>query len=87
MSHEKPDWLTPETLAYLRDVEYRFHVRAFGEEMARVNFMPLEQRKQYLCDMLDHAHRKGVKFDEPTGTNFEAPGCGDDRPTDYDRKK
>ena len=36
MSHEKPDWLTPETLAYLRDVEYRFHVRAFGEEMARL---------------------------------------------------
>ena len=65
MSHEKPEWLTPETLAYLREVEYRFQVRAFGEEMARVNFMPLDQRKQYLCDILDHARRKGVKFDEP----------------------
>jgi hypothetical protein len=63
MSTQKPDWLTPETLAYLREVEYRFHVRAFGEEMARVNFMPLEQRKQYLYDMMDHACRHGVKFD------------------------
>ena len=65
MSTERPDWLTPETLAYLREVEYRFHVRAFGEEMARVNFMPLEQRKQYLYDIADHARRKAVKPDEP----------------------
>jgi hypothetical protein len=67
LSHEKPDWLTPETLAFLRDVEYRIHVRAFGEEMARVNFMPLEQRKQYLYDMLDHARSKGFESDEPAG--------------------
>ncbi len=65
MSHQKPDWLTPETLAYLRDVEYRFHVRAFGEEMARVNFPPLEQRKQYLYEILDHARCKEVKSDRP----------------------
>ncbi len=62
---EKPDWLTPETLAYLREVEYRFHVRAFGEEMARVNFLPPEERKQYLYDIMDHARSKGVKFDKP----------------------
>lgn len=65
MSDTKPDWLTPETLAYLREVEYRFHVRAFGEEMARVNFMPPEQRKRYLYDIMDNARRKGVKFDKP----------------------
>ncbi len=65
MSNEKPDWLTPETLTYLREVEYRFHVRAFGEEMARVNFLPLEQRKQYLYDILDHARRHGVKLEKP----------------------
>ena len=65
MSNEKPDWLTPETLAYLREVEYRFHVRAFGEEMARVNFLPLEQRKQYLYDILDHARCHGVKSEKP----------------------
>ena len=33
--------------------------------MARVNFLPLEQRKQYLYDILDHARRKGVKFEKP----------------------
>jgi hypothetical protein len=65
MTENKPDWLTPETLAFLREVEYRFHVRVFGEEMARVNFMPLEQRKQYLCDMADDARRKGVKIERP----------------------
>jgi hypothetical protein len=63
----KPPWPTPETLAFLREVEYRFHVRAFGEEMARVNFMPLEQRKQYLYDILDHARSKGFESDEPAG--------------------
>ncbi len=63
MNDEKPDWLTPETLAYPREVEYRFHVRAFGEEMARVNFLPPEERKQYLYDMIDHARRRGVEFD------------------------
>jgi len=25
-----------------------FHKRAFGEEMARVNFLPLAERKKYL---------------------------------------
>ena len=49
---QKTDWLTPEALEYLRHVEYDFHVRAFGEEMARVKFLPL-------------TWRKGVKFDKP----------------------
>jgi hypothetical protein len=46
-------------------VEYDFHVRAFGEEMARVNFLPLAERRRYVGDMVDHAVRKGVKFDKP----------------------
>jgi hypothetical protein len=46
-------------------VAYDFHVRAFGEEMARVNFLPLEERKAYVRDMIDHARRKGVKFVAP----------------------
>jgi hypothetical protein len=62
---QKPDWLTPEVLEHLRRVEYDFHVRAFGEEMARVNFLPLAERKAYIADMVDHARRKGVKFDKP----------------------
>ena len=44
---------------------YDFHVRAFGEEMARVNFLPLAERRRYVADMVDHAVRKGVKFDKP----------------------
>ena len=62
---QRIDWLTPELLEHLRRVEYDFHVRAFGEEMARVNFLPLAERKAYIADMVDHARRKGVKFDKP----------------------
>lgn len=49
----------------MRRAIYDFHVRAFGEEMARVNFMPLAQRRRYVADMVEHAVRKGVKFDKP----------------------
>jgi hypothetical protein len=62
---QKPDWLTPKVLELLRRVDYDFHVRAFGKEMARVNFLPLAERKAYLADMMDHARRKGVKLDKP----------------------
>jgi hypothetical protein len=61
----KPDWLTPEVLRHLKRVEYDFHVRAFGAEMARVNFLPLAERRRYVAEMVDHAIRKGVKFDKP----------------------
>lgn len=57
--------LAPEALARLREIEYDFHVRAFGEEMARVNFLPPAERKAYLHDMLDHARSKGVSFEKP----------------------
>jgi hypothetical protein len=45
-------------LKILRD----FHVRAFGEELARINFLPEKQRKQAVAEMIDHARRKGVKL-------------------------
>ncbi len=61
----RPAWLTPEVLRHLKRVEYDFHVRAFGEEMARVNFLPLAERRRYVGEMVDHAIRKGVKFDKP----------------------
>jgi hypothetical protein len=60
-----PAWLTPEVLERLRKVEYDFHVRAFGEEMARVNRLPLAERRRYIGEMVDHAIRKGVKSDKP----------------------
>lgn len=57
--------LTPEVRAQIREIEYDFHARAFGEEMARVNFMPQEERMRYLYDMIDHAVAKGVNFERP----------------------
>ena len=62
---QKPDWLTPAVVEHLRRVEYEFHVRAFVEEMARVNFLPLRERKAYIAEMADHARRKGVRFEKP----------------------
>ena len=49
----------------MRQAIYEFHVRAFGEEMARVNFLPLAQRRRYVGEMVDHALKKGVKFEKP----------------------
>jgi len=61
----KPDWLTPDVVEHLRRVGYDFHVQAFGEEMARINFLPLEQRKACIAKMVDHARKKGVKHEKP----------------------
>jgi hypothetical protein len=55
----------PAVRRKLRRAIYDFHVRAFGEEMARVNFLPLKERRRYVAEMYDHAVRKGVKFDKP----------------------
>jgi hypothetical protein len=49
----------------LRKAIYDFHVRAFGEEMARVNHLPLAARRRYVGEMVDHATQKGVKFYKP----------------------
>ena len=58
--NRKPTWLTPEVKEHLRHVEYEFHVRSFGEEMAKANFLPLSQRKAYIAAMVDHASARGV---------------------------
>jgi len=42
-----------------------FHVRAFGEELARINFLPEKRRKQAVAEMIDHARSKGVKLTRP----------------------
>ena len=60
----RPAWLTPAVLRHFKG-EYDFHVRAFGDEMARVNFLPLRERRRYVAQMADHAVRKGVKFNKP----------------------
>ena len=65
MNESKPDWLTPEVQEFIRQVEFDFHVREFGEEMARVNFLPPEERMKYIYDMIDHAVAHGVSFEKP----------------------
>jgi len=57
--------LPPAVRRKLRQAIYDFHVRAFGEEMARVNHLPLAARRKYIGEMVDHATKKGVKFDKP----------------------
>ena len=61
----RPSWLTPEVREHILRAAYEFHVRAFGEELARVNFLPLEERRKYVGEMVDHARRKGVKRERP----------------------
>lgn len=52
---------TPE----LERLEYEFHVRAFGEEMARIHFLPLEERRQALWEIQEMARSHGVSVEKP----------------------
>jgi hypothetical protein len=58
--HHRKSW-PPAVRRKLRQAIYDFHVRAFGEELARVNFQPLAKRRRYVGEMVNHALRKGVK--------------------------
>jgi hypothetical protein len=42
-----------------------FHIRAFGEELARINFLPEKERKQAVAEMIDFARSKGVNLGRP----------------------
>ena len=55
----------PSIRRKIRQAAYEFHVRAFGEELARVNFQSVAKRRRYVAAMVDHALSKGVKFDKP----------------------
>ena len=46
-------------------LEYEFHVRAFGEEMARINFLPLEERRHEVWAMRERARLHGVPDEKP----------------------
>ena len=57
----KPTPPPPEVLARMKEIERRFHVRAFGEELARVNLdMTEAERRTYLAWMRETAKRHGV---------------------------
>ena len=50
-----------EQQARIREIERKFHVRAFGEELARVNLdMTIEERRKYLDWMREVARKNGV---------------------------
>jgi hypothetical protein len=52
---------TKQQLARIREIERDFHVRAFGEELARVNLdMTIEERHRYLAWMRETARKNGV---------------------------
>ena len=54
--------MSGEKLARLREIERDFHVRAFGEELARVNLdMTKAERLRYIDWMRENARRHGVK--------------------------
>ena len=57
-----PPW-PKEKLARFREIERDFHVRAFGEELARVNLdLTKEERLRYLSWMRKTARAHGVKI-------------------------
>lgn len=62
---ETPAPLSAAAKRRLRKIERDFHVRAFGEELARINFMPEKRRKAAVAEMIDHARSKGVKLGRP----------------------
>ena len=51
---------TEEQQKLLQELEYDFHVRAFGEEMAAINFMPAQERLRSLSAMWEFARKNGV---------------------------
>ena len=65
MSDTPQQPLTPAQRRRMKKVIYDFHVRAFGEEMARINFLPEAERKREIGEMIDHARRKGVNLTRP----------------------
>ena len=60
LTYLMPPW-SKEKLARIREIERDFHVRAFGEELARVNLdLSIEERHRYLDWMREMARKHGV---------------------------
>jgi hypothetical protein len=57
--------LTAAQRRRLRRIMRDFHIRAFGEELARINFLPEKERKQAVAEMIDYARRQGVNLGRP----------------------
>jgi hypothetical protein len=62
LTYRRPPW-SREQLARFRQIERDFHVRAFGEELARVNLdMTIDERHRYIDWMRETARRNGVRI-------------------------
>ena len=60
LTYRRRPW-PKEKLARLREIERDFHIRSFGEELARVNFdLTIEERHRYLDWMRELARKSGV---------------------------
>jgi hypothetical protein len=65
LTYRKPPW-TKEERARIRQIERDYHVRAFGEELARVNLdLTKAERHRYLAWMRQTARAHGVPAHEP----------------------
>lgn len=54
--------LSRDKLNRVREIERAFHIRAFGEELARVNLdLTKEERHRYIDWMRETARKHGVK--------------------------
>jgi hypothetical protein len=58
---ERPP-LTAAQRRRLRRILRDYHVRVFGEELARINFLPEKDRKRAVAEMIDYARSKGVRL-------------------------
>ena len=66
LTYRRLRW-SKEQLARLREIERDFHVRAFGEELARMNLdLTIEERHRYLDWMRELASQNGVPPDRGT---------------------
>jgi hypothetical protein len=45
----------------IQAIALEFHRRAFGEEMARVNFLPIGERKKYVSRVRQRKDRPATK--------------------------
>ena len=64
--------LTREHVEKFREIERAYHVRAFGEELARVNLdLTQKERIQYIQWMRDNARQRGVTFEKPPPYGFK----------------
>ncbi len=73
LTYRLPPW-SKEKLARLREIERDFHVRAFGEELARVNLdLNEEERRRYLAGMRETARAHGVKMNRSRSPFEEEP--------------